>query len=72
MATTKVVPSTNSYTLKNYCADLLDGEVVISQVYTKLVDYYPLGISYVYLHIFGPIRLMLLDTFHETICNHGF
>jgi len=33
MATTKVVPSTNSYTLKNYCADLLDGEVVISQVY---------------------------------------
>jgi len=39
---------------------------------TELVDYYPLGISYVYLHIFGPIRLMLLDTFHETISNHGF
>ena len=31
--TTKLVPYTSNYTLKNYCAHLLNGEVVISQVY---------------------------------------
>ena len=39
---------------------------------TELVDCHPLGMSYIYVHFFGPIRLMLLDTFDETISNHGF